>query len=211
MHTRLRHRLLAIVSAVVGTTLVFGIVLMINRSALSTRPNQDADQSVVLFERRDKPPETQTVRPPEPPRRPPPRSPAAPQVPLGIGLSGIDFGIPEFSADDLGALSADLLGDSGDVVMTDETVDVPPRPLNQSPMQYPPRARAAGVRGYVVLSLLISPTGEVEQVRVLESEPAGVFDDTASNGIRGWTFEPASYRGENVRVWARQRVRFDLS
>jgi periplasmic protein TonB len=46
---------------------------------------------------------------------------------------------------------------------------------------------------------------------VLESQPAGVFDAAAVAGVQQWRFEPASYRGENVRVWARQRVRFDLS
>ena len=30
-------------------------------------------------------------------------------------------------------------------------------------------------------------------------------------GVQTWKFEPATYRGENVRVWATQRVRFNLS
>jgi protein TonB len=28
--------------------------------------------------------------------------------------------------------------------------------------------------------------------------------------VQSWKFEPASYQGENVRVWVTQRVRFDL-
>lgn len=207
----LRHRLIGLALSILGTVAVFGTVLVINRAAINQRPPETLRESVVSFERRERPPEPQTVRPPEPPRRPPRPAPAAPPALLGVGLSGIDFGLPAFSAEDLGALGGNLLGEASDVVMTDDTVDVPPRPVRQTPMQYPPRARAMGVRGYVVLSLLISPTGEVEQVRVLESEPPGVFDDTASQGVMGWRFEPASYRGENVRVWARQRVRFDLS
>jgi len=59
--------------------------------------------------------------------------------------------------------------------------------------------------------LLIGPTGNVEKVKVIEAQPAGVFDDVATAGVQTWKFEPASYRGENVRVWATQRVRFDLS
>jgi protein TonB len=46
---------------------------------------------------------------------------------------------------------------------------------------------------------------------VLEAQPAGVFDDVAVAGVQTWKFEPATYRGENVRVWATQRVRFNLS
>ena len=134
----------------------------------------------------------------------------APLVGLDAGLSGLNFGLPQFDASELGQ-GNDLLGEGGDVVMTDDTVDVAPRPLLQTPMTYPPRARAQGVTGYVVLSLLIGPTGQVERVRVLEAQPAGVFDDVAVAGVQGWRFEPATYRGENVRVWATQRVRFDLS
>ena len=78
-------------------------------------------------------------------------------------------------------------------------------------MQYPPRAKAKGIEGYVLLSLLISPTGDVERVKVLEANPAGIFEDVAVAGVKTWKFEPASYNGESVRVWAKQRVRFDLS
>jgi protein TonB len=45
---------------------------------------------------------------------------------------------------------------------------------------------------------------------VLEASPPGVFDDVAVAGVQTWRFEPAQYRGEAVRVWATQRVRFDL-
>lgn len=152
---------------------------------------------------------------PQPSRRPPPkrraqRSAPAPIAGLDGGLAGLNFGLPQFDASELD-LGQGLLGDGGDVVMTDDSVDVPPRPIMQTPMAYPPRARAQGVTGYVLLSVLIGPTGNVEKVKVIEAQPAGVFDDVAAAGVQTWKFEPASYRGENVRVWATQRVRFDLS
>ena len=62
-----------------------------------------------------------------------------------------------------------------------------------------------------MLSLLITATGEIEKMQVLEASPAGVFEDAALEGVRSWRFEPAQYQGRNVKVWARQRVRFDLS
>jgi len=120
------------------------------------------------------------------------------------------MGLPGFSADDLGGLEGDLLGDASGMVMTDDTVDQVPRANFQAPMQYPPRARASGIEGYVVFSLLIGITGEIEQVRIVESYPEGVFDDAAMQGINQWRFEPAMYQGQPVRAWARQRVRFDL-
>jgi protein TonB len=126
-------------------------------------------------------------------------------------LSGLDLGLPGFSADDLGALEGDLLGGADGMVMTDDTVDQPPAASYQSPMIYPPRARARGVEGYVVFSLLIGITGEIEQVKIIESYPEGVFDEAAMQGINQWRFEPAIYQGQAVRAWAKQRIRFDLS
>jgi protein TonB len=129
---------------------------------------------------------------------------------LDSSLSGLDFGLPQYDSSELD-LGDGLLGGGGDVVMTDDTVDQAPRPLLQTPMVYPARAKAQGVTGYVLLSVLISPTGQVEKVKVLEAQPVGVFDEVATAGVQNWKFEPATYKGENVRVWARQRVRFDLS
>ena len=91
------------------------------------------------------------------------------------------------------------------------SVDKPPRATYQAPMNYPPRARAKGTEGFVVFSLLIGITGEIEQVRIVESYPEGVFDEAATQGINQWRFEPAMYQGQAVRSWARQRIRFDLS
>jgi periplasmic protein TonB len=197
-------------SMVGGTVLVVGTVLIIN--GLSEPPDRDEIQNETSFAvQKNEPPPP----PPKPKREPPKRqrssAPSPPMVSLDSSLSGIDFGLPGFSADDLNNLQDELLGDTRDVVMTDDSVDNPPRPTYQAPMQYPKRARSKGVEGYVVLSLLISATGDIEKVQVLEAQPSGVFEDAAREAVRKWRFEPAQYQGRNVKVWARQRVRFDLS
>ena len=203
-------RLVGAATAVGGLALVLSLVVFMNTQL--ARPDEGEGQAFSSIEvvKKEKPPQQEAVRKPEPPKRRPQRSAPSPLVGLDGGLSGLDFGLPGFDASELD-LGTGLLGDGKDVVMTDDTVDVPPRPLLQTPMRYPPRAKATGVTGYVLLSVLIGPTGQVEKVKVLESQPAGVFDDTAVAGVQGWKFEPASYKGENVRVWAKQRVRFDLS
>lgn len=199
-----------IAASAVGTILVLALVVLMNRQA--GRPEGDDGMAVTNFEvvkqEKPKPPESQRRR--EPPKRRPSKTAPAPIVGLDSGLAGLNFGLPQFDASELD-LGAGLLGEDRDVVMTDDSVDVPPRPLMQTPMAYPARAKATGVTGYVILSLLIGPTGQVEKVKVLEAHPAGVFDEVASAGVQGWKFEPASYKGENVRVWATQKVRFDLS
>jgi periplasmic protein TonB len=203
-------RLSGLIASAIGTALVLGLVLFMNRPF--EKPDEGAGDAFSSIEvvKREKPPAEQPVRRPEPPKRPPQRSAPTPLVGLDSGLTGLDFGLPGFDANELG-LGKDILGEGGDVVMTDDSVDVAPRPILQTPMAYPPRARAQGVTGYVILSVLIGPTGQVERVKVLEAQPAVVFDEVAAAGVQGWKFEPATYRGENVRVWATQRVRFDLS
>lgn len=193
-----------------GSVLIVGTLLMINRLAKGPESQELTRQTSFQVERKPDPPPKKVVKREQPkPKRS--RDINPPMVDLDTSLSGIDMGIPGVSADDLGNLRDELLGDTRDVVMTDDSVDQPPRPTHQTPLPYPSSARKQGVEGYVVLSLLISAAGEIEKVQVLESSPAGLFEDSAVQGVRNWRFEPAQYQGRNVRVWAKQRIRFDLS
>ncbi|MDZ7789885.1 MAG: energy transducer TonB [Xanthomonadales bacterium] len=193
-----------------GSVLIIGTLLVINRLAKGPESQEATRQTSFQVERKPEPPPKKVVKQerPEPKRS---RNIDAPMVDLDTSLSGIDMGIPSMSADDLGGLRDKLLGDTQDVIMTDDSVDQPPRATRQTPLEFPSLARKQGVEGYVVLSLLISAAGEIEKVQVLESSPAGLFEESAVQGIRDWRFEPAQYQGRNVRVWAKQRIRFDLS
>ena len=201
----------AIQFMIFGSLLVIITVVLINNFAEGLGSSAADAGDKVTFER--KPPEKKEVVQQPKPKPKPKRRPTAPPPPLaglGASLSGIDFGLPGFDMSELAGMEGDLLG-SGDVVMTDDTVDEPPRATFQAPMQYPPRAKARGVTGYVVFSLLIGVTGQIEQIEVIESYPEGVFDEVALQGVSQWRFDPAMYQGQAVRAWARQRVRFDLS
>jgi protein TonB len=202
----------ATASMLVGTVVVTGTVVLINHFSDSLEETRAASTSQIALERKKPPPDQQIRKPkPKPKPRESRRAPPAPLTGLDTSLSGVDMGLPGFSADDLAGLEGDLLGGAGGVVMTDDTVDQAPRASYQAPMVYPPRARAKGVEGYVVFSLLIGITGEIEQLQVVESSPEGVFDEAATEGISQWQFEPAMYQGQAVRAWAKQRIRFDLS
>ena len=214
MKSRERFRRLAWATAsmTIGTVMVLGTVLLVNYYSDALEDSRAEAASQVAFERK-KPPEDKQVQKPKPkpkPRRSPRNAPA-PLTGLDTSLSGIDMGLPGFSADDLGALEGDLLGGADGLVMTDETVDQPPQASYQASPVFPPRARARGIEGYVVFSLLIGVTGEIEQIEVLEAAPEGVFEEAATQGISQWRFEPALYQGQAVRAWAKQRIRFDLN
>lgn len=194
-----------------GIALVVASIIFMNQQAVTPDGADGISGTSVQLQRKQKPPAAKSVARREPPKRRSARPAPTPLVGLDGGLAGLDFGLPQFDDAGLGDMAGSLLGEDRDVVMTDDSVDVPPRPLLQTPMQYPPRAKASGVTGYVILSLLIGPTGQVEKVKVLEAQPAGVFDEVAAAGVQAWKFEPASYKGAAVRVWATQKVRFDLS
>jgi periplasmic protein TonB len=208
---RMRRLAWACASMMTGTAMVLGTVVLINHSADSLDATTAGINQQIALERKKPPPEQQTQRttPKAKPRRTRQLT-SAPLTGLDTSLSGVDMGLPGFSADDLGGLEGDLLGGASAIVMTDDTVDQPPRATFQVPMAYPPRARATGVQGYVVFSLLIGLTGEIEQMQIVESYPEGVFDEAATQGINQWKFEPAMYQGQAVRAWATQRIRFDL-
>ena len=194
-----------------GILLVIASIIFMNQQAVKPDHGDGIVGTAVQVQKKEKPPQSKPVQRKEAPKRRAAKAPPSPLVGLEGGLAGLDFGLPQFDQGDLDDVAGSLLGDDKDVVMTDDSVDVPPRPLLQTPMQYPARAKAGGVTGYVILSLLIGPTGLVEKVKVIEAQPAGVFEDVAAAGVQNWKFEPASYKGENVRVWATQKVRFDLS
>ena len=57
----------------------------------------------------------------------------------------------------------------------------PPRP------KYPTSAK--GVEGWVRVEFYVTPEGRTERVRVLASEPAGLFDAAAVDAMEGARFE----------------------
>jgi len=202
-----------LISMLIGTSLVLTMLVMINDSSNELVDAKGKIGTEIKF-KRDKPKakaqvKRQRLKPK--PKRTTSKAPAPPILGISSQLSGIDLGLPEFSMDGLDDLDNNILGNDNGVIMTDDTVDASPKAIYQSPATYPARARAKGVEGYVVFSLLIGITGEIEQVKIIESKPAGIFDEAATQSMHAWKFEPAIYQGKPVKTWAKQRIRFDLS
>ena len=201
-----------LVSMLLGTSIVLSIIILINDSQLELEKFNKESTAQIKFNKR-KPKSKQVVKrqKPKPQVKKTKRAAPAPIMGLNSQLSGVDLGLPEFSMEGLNSLDSDILGNGKGIVMTDDTVDRSPKAIYQSPATYPARARAKGIEGYVVFSLLIGITGEIEQVKIVESSPTGLFDDAATQSMQAWKFEPAQYQGQAVKTWAKQRIRFDLS
>lgn len=211
---RVVRHLGGVVSMALGSTVVFGLVYAMNelgRAPEKEPPRQAADFTV------DKPPEKQPPQRPAPPPRPQ-RNPApvrhAPLPSLTTALSGMSFGLPQFQSDALVGTDELLAGAAAGakMIMTADSVDTPPRRRSCAAPAYPDRARQRGIQGHVTLKLRLSERGEVEDVRVVEAEPSGVFEDAALQALRSCSFEPATYKGQAVAmVDVIQRVPFRLN
>jgi protein TonB len=151
-------------------------------------------------------------KPKAPTPKPKPRKQTAPPPPsnlLGASLSGLSFGI-EGLEEILSQSGDDLLNSTSAVVMTTDTVDVPPRPVQRESADYPSRARAKGLEGYVTMSILVDASGSVQDIMVVEAEPVNTFDGAAVSAVQNWVFAPGEYEGEPVSVRVTQTLRFVL-
>ena len=203
--------MVAIGVSLAGTAMVFGLLLLMNATA-EPPEEQDSRQSVAMeVAPKPDPPKRKPKPKPKPkPNAPRPTAPPPPVPQVGGGLANVSLGMPsaEVGMDD--AAAKQLIGDVRTSVMTEDAVDSKPRPVRRTAASYPPRARAKGVTGFVTLSLLIDERGQVDRLKVLRADPPGTFEEAAKGAVRDWQFEPATYGGEPVKVWANQTIRFEL-
>ncbi len=67
-------------------------------------------------------------------------------------------------------------------------------PLIEVVPTYPEAAEGRDVPGFVEVELTVLPSGEVEDVSVIESEPPGLFDEAAVSAVRRWRYPPDAER-----------------
>ena len=73
-------------------------------------------------------------------------------------------------------------------------------PIVKVTPQYPRRALARGIEGYVLLEFTVTKTGAVENPVVVESEPSGVFDAAAIKAALRFKYKPKVVDGCAVSV-----------
>jgi periplasmic protein TonB len=84
-------------------------------------------------------------------------------------------------------------------------------PLVRINPEYPRRAQSRGVEGWVQFEFTITPAGTVKDVKVIDSEPKGLFEDAATKAILRWKYNPKVEEGRAVeRRGIRVVLRFDL-
>lgn len=164
---------------------------------------------------------------PERPTEPQPETPPtqqAPQPQATPQMAALDLAVPQLTsnismtaaaAPSLQGLSAQATpiapaAPANSAELSASSQDYEVIPLNEVLPVYPDSARRRGIEGYVKLAFTITPDGKVENIRVLESLPANVFDREARRAAVRWRFSPRSEDGQLVAREAVKTLQFRL-
>jgi TonB family protein len=95
----------------------------------------------------------------------------------------------------------------GDVVDVG-ALDVLPHIVRPVKPIYPPLAARQKIAATIVLTVLVSETGEVLDVRVLRGEPRFGLNEAAMRAMRSTRFSSPMKEGKRVRTWFPQSIEF---
>ncbi len=89
-------------------------------------------------------------------------------------------------------------------------LDAPLTVISRMPPVYPLHAKRRGIQGWVKVSFLVDEQGRVSQVKVVEAEPAGIFEQSVIRCVSAWKFRPPTVEGMPVKTRVVTKVRFQL-
>lgn len=76
---------------------------------------------------------------------------------------------------------------------------------------YPPVAVAKKVEGTVLVSVLVSETGQVAEVKILRGAGGSTgLNEAAVSAVKKWKFQPAVKDGKRVKVWVTYPIVFKI-
>jgi protein TonB len=195
------------IAAFMGALTAFGLFWVMQALVGVTGELQDPGKRLsvdFVRLRRDKTPNIKKREPPK--RQKPEQQPPPPEMNIAKNMNpgdAVGSIIPIMDAEvELG--KATNLGAGGgsdrDIV-----------PLVRVDPEYPPRAKAQGIEGWVELEFTISPVGTVKEAQVIGSDPAYVFDRAALRAVRRWRYNPKVVENVPVeRPGVQVRIIFDL-
>ena len=83
-------------------------------------------------------------------------------------------------------------------------------PLHTPDPLYPRRAQKRGIEGSVKVGFTIKPDGSISDIVVLESEPAGIFDNITRKTVARWKYKPQILNGKPTARAVERIIRFNL-
>ncbi len=97
----------------------------------------------------------------------------------------------------------------GDVVDVTE-LDKVPEPLSLIHPFYPPLAVQQRAHATIIITALISETGEVTDVKILRGDARYGFNEAAMRAVRAVRFTPPMKDGKHVKTWRPQSITFQM-
>ena len=89
-------------------------------------------------------------------------------------------------------------------------VDVQPKVVRKIVPRYPYKAQGKGIEGKVLIGFTVDKEGHVQDPKVVNAEPKGVFEKTALDTIVKYKFKPAIKDGKSVSSFVNVPITFDL-
>ena len=86
-----------------------------------------------------------------------------------------------------------------------------PQAISKVAPDYPPQARSRKLEGFVELEFRVTANGSTEDIRVVRSEPEGLFDRSAVRALMRWKFKPAERNGVPEAATTRTTMNFRQS
>lgn len=148
------------------------------------------------------------------PKKPPVAPTAPPKIaqpkPAIEGVSGSNADAGSFTADNIDvAADAGMKVDSG--LSAGANSDGEYLPIVKIAPQYPRSAAQRGIEGYVVLEFTVTTLGTVKDVKVIEAEPANIFNQAAISAAQKFKYKPKIVNGQPQEVTGvRNIIRFEL-
>jgi TonB family protein len=78
------------------------------------------------------------------------------------------------------------------------------------PPMFPSAARERSMSGWVDVQFMVMTDGSVSDISVVGADPAGAFEQSATDAVRKWKYRPILRGGQPTNQRARVRVRFAL-
>jgi TonB family protein len=85
-----------------------------------------------------------------------------------------------------------------------------PRYQLNDPPTYPGLARKRSQQGTVILEVLVTKEGRVDDLKIVTSSNFKLLDRAALSAVRKWSFEPGRRGEEKIPMWVRVPVTFQL-
>lgn len=164
--------------------------------------------------------EREPIPPPEiqPPQPPPPAAPSMaqpvvpdlPSVPLDVPAPTLAISMAVQTAVDLPAVPTEAV--TSPATVSGISMNLNAKPVSRMNPQYPRRAQARRIEGFVVAEFTVDARGQVvpDSFTIVEANPPGVFEHEVQRALLRWRFTPLLEQGTAVPYRTRQRLEFKL-